>query len=62
MELDEMIQQFINEENIETPENIGTYNYDDILGITFKLSTVRIIMNMTVSMMSGGIRQTMKNI
>ena len=37
MELDEMIQQFINEENIETPENIGTYNYDDILGITFKI-------------------------
>ena len=37
MELDEMIQQFIDEENVDTPENIGDYSYDDILGITFKL-------------------------
>ena len=27
----------INEETIKTPENIGTYTYDDILGKTFKL-------------------------
>lgn len=37
VELDEMIQQFINEENVEVPEDMGTYTYDDILGITFKL-------------------------
>ena len=37
MELDEMIRQFINEENVETPENIQDYSYDDILGITFRL-------------------------
>lgn len=37
MELDEMIQQFIDEENVDTPENIGDYSYDDVLGITFKL-------------------------
>lgn len=37
MELDEMIQQFIDEENIETPEHMGSYTYDDILGTTFKL-------------------------
>lgn len=37
MELDEMIQQFINEENVEAPENMGNYSYDDILGITFRL-------------------------
>lgn len=37
MELDEMIQQFIDEENIKTPENLGTYSYDDIIGTTFKL-------------------------
>ena len=37
MELDEMIQQFIDEENIDTPENMGSYSYDDIIGITFKL-------------------------
>lgn len=37
LELDEMIRQFIDEENVDTPEDIGTYNYDDILGITFKL-------------------------
>ncbi len=37
LELDEMIQQFLNEENIDTPENIGTYSYDDIIGTTFKL-------------------------
>ena len=37
VELDDMIKQFINEETIKTPENIGTYTYDDILGKTFKL-------------------------
>ena len=37
MELDEMIQQFINEEDIETPENMGSYTYEDFIGITFKL-------------------------
>ncbi len=37
MELDEMIQQFIDEENVETPENMGSYTYEDIIGITFKL-------------------------
>ena len=37
MELDEMIQQFIKEENVKTPENLGTYTYDDIIGKKFKL-------------------------
>ena len=33
-ELDEMIQQFIDEENVDIPENIGSYDYEDFLGIT----------------------------
>ena len=37
MELDEMIQQFIDEENVETPDNMGSYSYEDIIDITFKL-------------------------
>ena len=37
VELDEMIRQFINEENITTPENMGSYSYEDFLGIKFKL-------------------------
>ena len=37
MELDEMIQQFIDEENVETPDNMGSYTYEDIIGITFHL-------------------------
>ena len=37
LELDEMIQQFIAEEPIETPGDMGDYSYEDILGITFKL-------------------------
>ena len=37
MELDDMIQQFIDGENVDTPEDIGSYTYEDILGITFKL-------------------------
>ena len=37
VELDDMIRQFINEEDVEVPENMGTYTYEDILGITFKL-------------------------
>ncbi len=37
LELDEMVRQFINEENVDAPEISGDYSYDDILGITFRL-------------------------
>ena len=37
LELDEMVEQFANEESITVPEDIGTYTYDDIIGTTFKL-------------------------
>ena len=37
VELNDMIKQFINEETIKTPKDIGSYTYDDILGKTFKL-------------------------
>ena len=40
MELDEMIQEFINEEDVNTPADIGTYTYEDIIGRTFKLVNV----------------------
>ena len=36
-ELDAMIQQFIDEENVDTPENMGDYSYEDLLGASFKL-------------------------
>ncbi len=37
LELEEMIRQFINEEDVKAPEKSGDYSYDDILGITFRL-------------------------
>lgn len=37
LELDEMVQEFINEENIKIPDDMGSYSYDDMLGITFRL-------------------------
>lgn len=37
MELDDMIQQFMNGEDVEIPQNIGTYTYDDIINASFKL-------------------------
>ena len=37
VELDTMVEQFINEEAIDTPEDMGAYSYEDILGITFRL-------------------------
>ena len=40
LELDEMIQEFINEEDVNTPADIGNYTYEDILGKTFKLVNV----------------------
>ena len=40
LELDEMIQEFINEEDVNTPTDIGNYTYEDILGKTFKLVNV----------------------
>lgn len=36
LELDDMIKRFLAEE-VETPEDIRTYSYDEFLGITFKL-------------------------
>lgn len=36
-ELDNLVNKFLNEENVETPNDIGSYSYEDILGITFKL-------------------------
>ena len=36
-ELDKMVDEFVNEEDVQTPDDMGAYNYDDILGITFKL-------------------------
>lgn len=36
-ELDTMVQQFLKEEDVETPEKLGTYTYDDFLGKEFKL-------------------------
>lgn len=40
LELDEMIQEFINEEDVNTPADIGNYTYEDILDKTFKLVNV----------------------
>ena len=36
-ELDDLVTQFSNGENVDTPDNLGTYSYEDILGTTFKL-------------------------
>ena len=36
-ELDTMVQQFIHEEDVTTPKDISSYDYNDILGTTFKL-------------------------
>ena len=36
-ELDEMVQAFMAEEPVETPEDVGSYSYDEILGTKFKL-------------------------
>lgn len=37
LELDEMVEQFINEENVTVPEDMGTYTYDDVVGTVFRL-------------------------
>ena len=37
LELDEMVQQFVDEEPVTTPDDLGNYTYEDLLGITFKL-------------------------
>lgn len=37
LELDEMVSQFLNEEDITVPEDMGSYDYDDIIGINLKL-------------------------
>ena len=36
-ELDTMVNQFLREEDVKVPENIGSYTYEDILNTTFKL-------------------------
>lgn len=37
MELDDMIQQFIKEEDVTAPEHTDSYDYKDFVGISFKL-------------------------
>lgn len=37
LELDEMIQEFIDEVPVKIPEDYGSYTYEDLLGIRFKL-------------------------
>lgn len=37
VELDQMIAQFLAEENVEIPDDIRPYAYDELVGITFKL-------------------------
>lgn len=36
-ELQNIVTQFSNGEDVDTPDNLGSYKYDDILGKTFKL-------------------------
>lgn len=36
-ELENMVKQFSNEEEVDVPENLDAYSYDDILNTTFKL-------------------------
>ena len=36
-ELDQVVTQFSNGEEVDTPDNLGSYSYEDILGTTFKL-------------------------
>lgn len=36
-ELDDMIRQFMNEEDVQTPQDITPYEYDEILGTEFSL-------------------------
>ncbi len=36
-ELDNMVMEFAEGGDIETPEDIGTYTYDDMLGLSFRL-------------------------
>ena len=36
-ELDEFVAEFSKGEEVETPDNLGAYSYDDIIGINFKL-------------------------
>ena len=36
-ELQNLVIKFSNGEEVSTPDNLGSYSYDDILGITFKL-------------------------
>ncbi|MCC8048665.1 MAG: ABC transporter ATP-binding protein/permease [Oscillospiraceae bacterium] len=37
VELEKMIQQYRNKESIDTPENMGSHTYEDVLGITFRV-------------------------
>ncbi len=37
VELDDMVQSFIKDETVQTPDNIQDYDYDEILGRKFKL-------------------------
>ena len=62
VELDEMIKQFIEEENVDTPDDIGSYKYDDFWELNLNLSTQPIIINTIKNMMYGKINPTTPHI
>ncbi len=37
LELQDMVEQFLSGETVDMPDDFGTYDYDDILGIEYKL-------------------------
>lgn len=39
-EIQDLVTQFSNGKEVDTPKDLGTYNYEDILGTTFKLVNV----------------------
>ena len=42
-ELQNIVTQFSNGEDVDIPDNLGSYKYDDILGKTFKLINLSLI-------------------
>ena len=58
-ELDAMVQQFIDEENVDTPEDMGDYSYEDLLGaLPSSWSTAPTTTSTTVSTRYGLTRRT----
>ena len=62
LELDEMIRQFIAEEDVKAPTDLRPYDYEELLDVTFKLVNAADYLSMMIPITCGRTNPAMRSI